>query len=230
MAEAATIPLAALTAAVSLYAHHRLPFPWAPAQSAIPIIIYGASTAVGSYAIKFACNSKIHPIIAVAGKGSHYVETLIDRSQGDAVIDYREGVEATVEGIHQCLRDTGHTSVWHAVDAAIVPQSAEVLRRSVSPGGMINFILPNDLDVSIKSVTSVGSVHGQAEFENFEELGYIISRYFTRALQNGSFSGHPFEVRPGGLEGIEDALKDLKAGKASATKYIFRIADTPGVG
>jgi hypothetical protein len=31
------------------------------------------------------------------------------------------------------------------------------------------------------------------------------------------------------LEGVEEALKDLKAGKASAIKYIFRIADTPGV-
>ncbi|GKZ51237.1 hypothetical protein AbraIFM66951_005284 [Aspergillus brasiliensis] len=229
--EAATIPLAALTAAVSLYAHHRLPFPWAPAEKSIPIIIYGASTAVGSYAIKLASNSNIHPIIAIAGNGSSYVESLIDLSKGDAIIDYREGVESTVEGIRQSLRRAGHTSVWHAVDAAIVPQSAEVLRQSVSPGGQINFILPNDLDVSpaIKSITSVGSVHGQAEFANYEELGYIISRYFTRALQDGSFSGHPFEIRPGGLEGVEDALKDLKAGKASATKYVFRIADTPGV-
>ncbi|KAJ6032920.1 hypothetical protein N7444_010691 [Penicillium canescens] len=29
--------------------------------------------------------------------------------------------------------------------------------------------------------------------------------------------------------GVEEALRDLKAGKASATKYVFRIADTPGI-
>lgn len=231
IAEAATIPLAALTAAVSLYAHHRLPVPWAPALKPIPLIVYGASGAVGSYAIKLACNSSIHPIIAVAGKGSHYVESLIDRSKGDTIVDYREGLEATVKGIRSSLERAGHTSIWHAVDAAIVPQSAEVLRRSVSPGGRVDFILPNDFEVSpaIKSVTSVGSVHRQAEFENNEDLGYVISRYFTRALQNGSLSGHPFEIRPGGLEGVEQALKDLKAGRASAIKYIFNIADTPGV-
>ncbi|OJJ88747.1 zinc-binding alcohol dehydrogenase family protein [Aspergillus glaucus CBS 516.65] len=228
--EAATLPLAALTASVSLYAHNRFPFPWVPAQKSIPFIVYGASSAVGSFAIKLASNSNIHPIIAVAGKGSHYVETLIDRSKGDTIIDYREGVEATIAGIRKGLQQAGHSTVHHALDAAIVPQSAEVLRQSVVPGGMVDFILPNDLDVSpaIHSVTSVGSVHKQPEFENNEELGFSMSRYFTRALQDKSFSGHPFKIRPGGLEGVEQALKDLKDGKASATKYIFRIAETPG--
>jgi hypothetical protein len=49
---------------------------------------------------------------------------------------------------------------------------------------------------------------------------------YTRALQNGSFSGHRFEVTPRGLDGVEEALEDLKAGKPSATKYTFCIADT----
>ncbi|KAL4864706.1 hypothetical protein BDV12DRAFT_8776 [Aspergillus spectabilis] len=229
--EAATIPLAALTAAVSLYAHHRFPPPWAPSVKPTPFIVYGASTAVGSFALKMACNSNIHPIIAIAGKGSHYVESLIDRGKGDAVVDYREGVEATIKNIRSSLERSGYSTAHHAIDTVIVSESAEVLKQSVTPGGQIDFILPNDFDVSpaIKSVTSVGSVHKQPEFENNEELGFMFSRYFTRALHNGSFHGHPFEVRPRGLEGVEEALKDLKAGKASATKYIFRIADTPGV-
>lgn len=229
MAEASTIPLAGLTAAASLYANQRLPLPWTPATNAIPFIVYGASTAVGSFAIKLARNSNIHPIIAVAGKGSHYVESLIDRSKGDTVVDYRGGVEATIKGITSSLDQAGHSTVHHAIDTAIVQQSADVLRQCVNPGGRIDFILPNDFDVSpaVKSVTSVGSVHNHNEFGNNQDLGFIFSRYFTRALQNNTFSGHPFEVRPGGLEGVEEALKDLKEGKASATKYVFRIADTP---
>lgn len=231
MTEAATIPLAALTAAVSLYAHHRLPSPWAPAQEPIPFIVYGASTAVGSFAIKLARNSNIHPIIAIAGKGSTYVKSLLDPSKGDTIVEYRNGVDATIKGIRDGLGQAGQSVARHALDAVIIPQSAEALKKSVIPGGKIDFILPNDLDVTpaLKSITSVGSVHKQAEFEDNEELGFVFSRYFTRALQRGSFSGHPYEIRPGGLEGVEDALKDLKAGKASATKYIFRIADTPGL-
>ncbi|KAI9932415.1 hypothetical protein ASPWEDRAFT_144336 [Aspergillus wentii DTO 134E9] len=229
--EAATIPLAALTAAVSLYAHLQFPPPWNPAVKPTPFIVYGASTAVGSYAIKLARNSNIHPIIAIAGKGSQFVRGLLDQSKGDTVIDYREGAGATIKAIRDSLVLAGHSTVHHALDTVIITQSAEVLKQSVTPGGQVDFVLPNDLDVSpaVKSITSVGSVHRQPGFGNDEELGFVFSRYLTRALQNGSFSGHPFEVRPRGLEGVERALKDLKAGKASAIKYVFRIADTPGI-
>ncbi|ODM16161.1 hypothetical protein SI65_08595 [Aspergillus cristatus] len=192
--EAATIPLAALTAAISLYAHHRLPAPWTPALKSIPLIVYGASTAVGSYAIKLACNSNIHPIIAIAGKGSYYVEGLIDRSEGDMIVDYRGGVEATVKGIRDGLTSAGHSTVRNAIDAAINIQ-----------------------------------IHKAPGYDDDRDLGLVFSRYFTKALQNKSFSGHPCDIRPGGLEGVEEALKDLKDGKASAVKYIFRIADTPGI-
>ncbi|PGH27365.1 hypothetical protein AJ80_00843 [Polytolypa hystricis UAMH7299] len=233
--EAATIPLAALTAVVSLYAHHQFPYPWSPAEKPTPFIVYGASTAVGSFAIKLACSSNIHPIIAIAGKGSHYVETLIDRSKGDTIVNYRDGQDATVKGIKEGLERAGQsvTTARHALDAIIIPQSAEVLKQCINPdGGRIDFILANDLDVSpaIKSVTSVGSVHNMSGFAGNELLGFMMSRYFARALQLKNFSGHPYEIRAGGLEGVEQALKDLKAGKASATKYVFRIADTPGLG
>lgn len=44
-------------------------------------------------------------------------------------------------------------------------------------------------------------------------------------LATGRFSGHPATVVKGGLEGIEKGLIDLKDGKASATKYVYQIAD-----
>ncbi|KAL4931487.1 zinc-binding alcohol dehydrogenase family protein [Aspergillus undulatus] len=229
--EAATIPLAVLTAAASLYANHRLPFPWRPAQDQTPFIIYGASTAVGSFTIKLARNSNIHPIIAIGGRGCQYVETIVDKREGDTVIDYRQGPEKTINAIRESLARVGITTAHHALDAAITPESAEVLRHTVTPGGQIDFVLPNEFDVSPanKSYTSVGSVHNIPGFEHNAELGFIFCRYLTRALQTKSLSGHPYEVRPGGLDGIGDALKDLKAGKASACKYVFRIADTPAL-
>ncbi|KAL2869617.1 zinc-binding alcohol dehydrogenase family protein [Aspergillus lucknowensis] len=227
--EAATIPLAAMTAAVSLYANHRLPYPWLPATEPTPLVIYGASAAVGSFAIKLARNSNIHPIIAIAGKGAAYVETLLDRTKGDAVIDYRNGVEATVRAIKASLEKAGHAAAHHAIDAAIVPESADVLRQSIAAGGLIDFVLPNDFDVAPakKTITAVGSVHNQVQCDHHAELGYIFARYLTRALQDKSLRGHPSQIRQGGLAGVEDALKDLKAGRVSASKYIFRIADTP---
>jgi NADPH:quinone reductase len=61
--DAATVPLAAMTAAVGLFLRLGLPQPFVPASKPIPLLIYGAASAVGSYAIKLAKHSNIHPLI-----------------------------------------------------------------------------------------------------------------------------------------------------------------------
>jgi NADPH2:quinone reductase len=232
--EAATIPLAALTAAVSLFRNLALPTPWNPATAPTPFVVYGASSAVGSYAIKLARNSNIHPIIAVAGKGTHYVSTLLDRTKGDTVIDYRAGADEVIRQIRAHLADGNYGKVLHGIDPGIGLPSQKVLTEIVAPDGAINLVLPSNFDVgsATKTTTSVGIVHNQengAYGADGSDLGFVTCRWFTRALQAGTFEGHPFEVRSGGLEGVEQALKDLKDGKQSAVKYVFRIADTPGL-
>ena len=62
-----------------------------------------------------------------------------------------------------------------------------------------------------------------------KDFAYIYYRYIARGLAEGWFTPHPVEVVEGGLGGLEKALTNLKAGNASAVKYVFRIADTPGV-
>lgn len=44
-------------------------------------------------------------------------------------------------------------------------------------------------------------------------------------MQEGWFKGHPFEVVPGGLQGVQTGLRDLKEGKASAVKYVYKIGE-----
>jgi hypothetical protein len=46
-------------------------------------------------------------------------------------------------------------------------------------------------------------------------------------LQEKRWKVHPFEVVDEGLRGLETALKKLKEGKSSATKFVIRISDTP---
>lgn len=62
-----------------------------------------------------------------------------------------------------------------------------------------------------------------------QEFAFLLYRYIARGLDKGFFKPHPHQVVPGGLEGVQQALHDLKDGKASAVKYVFRIADTPGI-
>ncbi|KAL4888921.1 chaperonin 10-like protein [Aspergillus ambiguus] len=226
--EAATIPLAGLTAVVALYHHLALPFPWRPAKANIPLVIYGGSTAVGSFAIKLARRSNIHPIIAVAGKGATYIQQFLDPSQGDCVVDYRNGAEATVKGIRSALKAD---EVNHVLDTVVHDESTHVLKSVIAPGGNINSVLPQHRDVSpgVASNTWVNSAHDAGGPDDCRELCYLFCRWISRELHQGTFSGHPFEVRAGGLAGVQDALKDLMENKASAVKYVFRIADTPGL-
>ena len=85
-----------------------------------------------------------------------------------------------------------------------------------------------------RSVTFVGVVHAdppedQAKLgiqTGSKEFGHVFFRLFTRGLQEGWLKGHPYEVVPGGLGGVEKALTDLQNGVASGTKYVFKIEDT----
>lgn len=75
--------------------------------------------AVGLYAIKLARNSNIHPIIAVAGKGMRYVESLVDRTKGDIVLDYRSGSDEVVRQIREHPQAGEYGEVRHRLDPGI---------------------------------------------------------------------------------------------------------------
>ena len=47
-----------------------------------------------------------------------------------------------------------------------------------------------------------------------------------KLLFEGKVKPHRVEVRPGGLDGILDGLDDLKNGKVSGKKLVYRISDT----
>ncbi|KAL3429878.1 GroES-like protein [Aspergillus tetrazonus] len=231
--EAATIPLAAMTAALGLYQRLKLPLPWNPTTEPLPLIGYGGATAVGAFAIKFAQLSNIHPLIMVAGKGSTFVETLIDREKGDTIIDYREGDEVVRAKIKEAV---GGRSIHYAYDAVGEHGSHQNLGAVMTaPGEITTMLLRGDYlapEGIVMSQTIAGSVHmppaaGKTVEDN--EFGAALFQFIGRGLAQGWFSGHPYRVRPGGLAGLQGALQDLRAGKASAIKYVVRIGETEGV-
>lgn len=227
--EGAAVPLAALTSALGLYARLRLPEPWLPASDdqKTPLVIYGASSAVGSYALQLAVKSNIHPIITVAGRARDHVEKFIDRSKGDTIVDYREGDEAVVKGLKEALNGQ---KLLHAFDDVSEKGSVENLSQVLDPEGAITFVLPGKeykgfSEKTKLSTTQVGDVHG-----SLKDFGYVYSRYLSKGLEEGWFKAQPQEIVPGGLAGVEKGLSNLKDGTASAVKYIFKIEDTPGLG
>ncbi|KAK7186669.1 hypothetical protein DPSP01_001025 [Paraphaeosphaeria sporulosa] len=226
--DAATLPLAAMTAAIGLHVRLGLDAPWVPnsKNSETPLVVYGGASAVGAYAIKLARKANIHPIIAVAGRGIPFVEKLLDPSKGDAIVDYRKGDDAVVSGIKDALKGK---KLYYAFDAVSEHNSYTNIVQVLEKDGHITLVLPGKKYEGIPetvhmTITSVGEAH-----KGDKEFAYIFFRYIARGLDEGWFTPHPAEVVKGGLEGVEKALTDLKEGNASAVKYVFRIADTPGV-
>ncbi|KAI1357769.1 GroES-like protein [Xylaria arbuscula] len=224
--EAAALPLAAMTSAVGLYLRLGLPQPWVPATEPIPLVIYGAASAVGSYAIQLAQQSNIHPLICVAGSSSAHVEKLIDCSKGDTILDYREGDDALVENLKKAANGT---PLLYAFDAVSEKGSFVNLGKVLAKGAKLTLVLPGQDYSGIPeyvehSLTSVGSAHKDAK-----DFAHAYFRYMARGLAEGWFKAQPQEVVPGGLGGVEQALENLMNGKANAVKYVFRIADTEGV-
>jgi len=224
--EAAAIPLAAATAAIGLYADQGLPPPYLPAKDPIPLIVYGAASSVGAYAVQLAQRSNVHPVICVAGASAPHVESLIDRSKGDTVIDYRNGDDAVVEELKKAI---GDQKVLHAFDAVSEESTVQNLARVLPPGALINVVLGGRKNQVLpegisKVVTGVGRVH-----RDLKDFGHVYFRLFSKGLEDGWFRGQPQEVVPGGLGGVQTGLQNLQDGKGHGIKYVFRIAETEGV-
>lgn len=241
--EGATIPLAGMTAALGMYQRLGLPLPWYPAQERKPLVVYSAASAVGAFAVKFAALSNIHPIICVAGRGISYVETLLDRSQGDTVIDYRQGNEGVIKEMKKVL---GDEKLLYAFDAVSDKGSFQNLMQVMDhEKGKIAVVLARKKydgipDSFQKFFTQVGKVHGdhypglkgEKKLKGLlgdKDFGAVFYKFIERGLFEGWFKGHPFEVVPGGLNGVQKGLADLKAGKASAVKFVYRIEETEGL-
>jgi NADPH2:quinone reductase len=220
--QAATIPLAAMTSAIGLHQRLGLPDPWTPAKEAIPLVVYGGASAVGAYAIKLARLANIHPIIAVAGRGEKFVDGLIDRSKGDTIVDYRNGDEAVVKGIKDALKGQ---NLHYAYDAVSEHNSYTNIVQVLEPHGHLTLVLPGKKYEGIpdsvqQSQTMVGEAH-----KGDKDYAYIMFRYMAKGLAEGWFTPHPHEVVEGGLEGVETGLRNLKEGKNSGVKYVFKIGE-----
>lgn len=233
--DAATLPIAGISAAMALFDNMKLPPPYSPSRwegEKIPLLIYGATTAVGAFAAKFARLSGFSPIIGVAGRASEFAKTLVDY-----VVDYRVGEDALVTAVEEILATEGLGSkITNVLDAVSENGSFEATARFIEPnGGTVCTVLRPEKFAREKEnfkypggVTS-SYVFGGNAFSTHKDFAFLWTRYLARLLEDGRLTAHPYEVVPGGLNGVLTGLKNLKSGKASAVKYLYRIKETEGL-
>ncbi|KAL6797123.1 hypothetical protein J3E68DRAFT_426638 [Trichoderma sp. SZMC 28012] len=112
-----------------------------PAEDSTPLVIYGAASSVGAFAVKLASISNIHSVYAIAGRGTELVESLLDSPKGDRVIDYRKGPDFVTVEIQRLA-----PKFEYALDAIIIPDTTSVMVKLVDPvKGRLSMVLPQEL-------------------------------------------------------------------------------------
>jgi NADPH:quinone reductase-like Zn-dependent oxidoreductase len=237
--EAATLPLAVLTAVLGLFDKARLDLE-EPSSSGKPqgdhskesVLIWGASSSVGSFALQLAKLAGYHTI-AIAGRSS----ALPKRLGADVLLDYTgKSDEQLKEEILAAEKSLGGGSqIVAAYDAVTSETTTGVLVQALSaspalPGGRakkITTVLPSKLEGEHTSSgtstvqvlrTMVGDAHTGSE-----EQKELLSRWIRQVgawLDQGIFKPNVVKVVPGGLAGVKEGLKLLQDGKVSGEKLV----------
>lgn len=236
--------LAATSAALGLYRGLQLPQPWQPNPTApCPVLIYGASSAVGAFAVKLAILSDIHPIIAISGPSGHsLLKGLLDTSKGDILlnyIDYAGNVAGLLAEIKKAT-EASKQPLYGAFDAISEQRSPEIVLAAIAalsgPKVRLATTLPYPEDKLKQSdraakvdpyLVVAADVHnGRDSKAGGQDFGCVMFRMFGQWLQEGRFTGHPFEVRKGGLAGVQTALEALRDGKVRGKELLIDLKDT----
>lgn len=84
------------------------------------------------------------------------------------------------------------------------------------------------IDPSIDvEVTYVGKAHSGSSADKL--FASMWCSLFSEGLHQGWLKPHPYEIIDGGLNGLENVLKSLRAGHVRGKKMVGRIRDTPSI-
>ncbi|KAK5677675.1 hypothetical protein LTS10_009558 [Elasticomyces elasticus] len=219
--EAATFGLPYLTTALLMFKGKPLPTPWnpAPGLTRTPLLVYGASSAVGAFAVKLAKLANIHPIIAVADPAK------------------------LLQNIKQIADD-----IHYAADAIGSPETAAFCAQAVSPtNSTVTSSVGDPWDDTVKDRSPIGVEFHLAfspgvfepndpegpEGKNSPKLGpkafaTTAMAYLSYALQRRLIKPHPYEVQPDGLGSLSRSLMELKEGRSRELRYVLEIAASSG--
>jgi len=221
--EGATLGVGISTVGQGLYQSLGLPFPPATVQEPTSILIYGGSTATGTLAIQFA---KLSGLEVITTASPHNFD-LLKRLGADQVFDYRDA------DVGAKIREATNDKLAYVFDTISEHGSPEISAAAISSkGGHYSSILavqslPRD-DVKI-SFTVAYTALGEFFNDRFPasqvdyEFGVKFWKVAEGLLNSGKVKAHPPEVREGGLEAIRQGLRDLKDGKVSGVKLVYKI-------
>ncbi|KAF2676176.1 GroES-like protein [Lentithecium fluviatile CBS 122367] len=221
--EAATLGVGVTTVAQGLYQNLGLPLPPTKVQEPTSILIYGGSTATGTLAIQFA---KLSGLRVISTSSPHNFD-LLKKLGTDEVFDYKEPY------VGAKIRKATHDSLKMVFDTISEGSSPAISAAAISSkGGQYAALLPvKDFprDDVKNSSTLAYTALGEQYSENYPanrtdyEFGVKFWGLSENLINSGKIKAHPPQVREGGLDAIPQGLQDLKDGKVSGVKLVYRI-------
>ncbi|KAH7133062.1 chaperonin 10-like protein [Dactylonectria estremocensis] len=232
--QACTIPLAFATATQALYRRIVLPEPsLSRRKQNLDLLVYGASTSVGQYAIQLAKLSGLR-VFAVAGSKNH---DMLKDLGADLTFDYRdEGWAAQVEGV-------AGEDLRYALDCIAEGGSPEKITEILShtDGHHLVALSPVDRDAiskihpSLKAESTIafsvfGKPLGWGVFDNEDgpillddkKLWEDMLQWLPLVLEKGGLK--PNQVKEvGTLDDVQEAFTLSKQGKVSAEKIVLKV-------
>lgn len=245
--EAATWATGINTVGQGMYSHDGLQLPWpdSPTKDNTKVLIYGASTNTGIWAIQFAKLSGLHVLATCSEKNFEAVKQL----GADEVFDYKDPQcsekirEATGDALLYTLdcvsegssKDVSrHLTKFHSssnniqICATALTSQPNVARY----GSLLPIEFPRQ---DVKTSFTIGYTVIGEEFTFFGnkvpaktedlEFGKKFWALAERLLAEGKIKGEP-TVREGGLNGVVSGFEDMKNGRVSRQKLVYRVGET----
>lgn len=233
--QAASFPLGCGTVAQGLYQKAvGINLPDNPTKSGETILIYGGSSATGSLGIQFAKLSGYNVITTCSPKNNDFVKSL----GASAAYDYKDP-----ECGKKINKDTNNKLklIW---DTIALESSAKICGDAISTenddgsaryGSILPVKLPGRSDVKT-TFTFMYTIFNDAftkagrdtpaipeDFEFAKKFFGIVEKL----LAEGKLKTHPEQVGKEGLKGALQGMEDMKNEKVSASKLVYKVADTP---
>lgn len=230
--QASTIPLAFATATQALYQQLRLPEPYSKNDTEQDILIYGASSSVGQYAVQLGRLSGLR-VIAVASSKNH---TFLRHLGADVTVDYHHDWVTEVKDITQrslkyafdCIAEGGTSE--KIANILSCTESDHLVALSPLDKDAIRKINPPVKAASIMAFTVFGRPLDYPMFDNVggptlgeREAWEKYLRWLPDMLRKGHLEPNNAKTI-GGLESVGKGFELSKENKLFGEKAVFQIS------
>ncbi|KZV78383.1 NAD(P)-binding protein [Exidia glandulosa HHB12029] len=221
--------IAAITTGQMLWQSQNLPSPEKPGDFSQDFLVWSGATGVGQWLIQVAHLSGLRVITTASPKHTERLKSL----GASEVFDYRSSDVA--KKIRQATKDRLTSAGICEISPEHLPVVVEALSDEGGVLSTISFRPPQGDDIKwtkeVAFVPSMGyTLNGKATetpvpmpaIPEHYEIGKKIVKVISQLLEEGKITPVPVRV-VGGLESIAGAFEEMRLGKVSGERIVFKI-------